>query len=92
MTTERYHPVHILLSAWLVHTIVNDFLSYECIAYRLGGEGQLGLTDVSESLSSLYCNGMCVCVCVCVTVRCHCVCDGTVCVCVHAASRLGLLR
>ena len=35
-----------------------------------GGGGQLGLTDVSESLSSLYCNG----VCVCVTVWCVCVC------------------
>ena len=51
-----------LLPAWLAHTIVNDFLIFSIQAG--GGGGQLGLTGVSESLSSLSCHGVCVCVCV----------------------------
>ena len=71
-----------LLPAWLAHTIVNDFLIF---SIQVGGGGQLGLTGVSESLSSLSCHGVCVCVCVCVCVSlchsvCASVCDG-VCVC-----------
>ena len=68
-----------LLPAWLAHTIVNDFLIFSIQA----GE-QLGLTGVSESLSSLSCHGVCVCVCVCVSV-----CDG---VCVCARCKTALLR
>ena len=45
-----------LLPAWLAHTIVNDFLMF---SIQAGGE--LGLTGVSESLSSLSCHGVCVC-------------------------------
>ena len=46
-----------LLPAWLAHTIVNDFL-----IFSIQAGGQLGLTGVSESLSSLSCHGVCVCV------------------------------
>ena len=63
-----------LLPAWLAHTIVNDFLMF---SIQAGGE--LGLTGVSESLSSLSCHGVCVCVCVCASV-----CDR---VCVRAVGR-----
>ena len=49
-----------LMPAWLAHTIVNDFLMF---SIQAGGE--LGLTGVSESLSSLSCHGVCVTVCVC---------------------------
>ena len=48
-----------LLPAWLAHTIVNDF-----IIFSIQAGGQLGLTGVSESLSSLSCHSVCVCVCV----------------------------
>ena len=70
-----------LLPAWLAHTIVNDFLIF---SIQAGGE--LGLTGVSESLSSLSCNGVGVCVGVYVCVR-VCV---TVCVC--ARCKTALLR
>ena len=53
-----------LLPAWLAHTIVNDFL-----IFSIHAGGELGLTGVSESLSSLSCHGVCVCVCVCVRTR-----------------------
>ena len=49
-----------LLPAWLAHTIVNDFL-----IFNIQAGGELGLTGVSESLSSLSCHGVCVCASVC---------------------------
>ena len=61
-TVARY-----ILPAWLAHAIVNDFLIF---SIQAGGE--LGLTGVSESLSSLFCHGVCVCVCVCASVCAHC--------------------